>query len=520
MRGKKYTDYTYEWIVNRISKSIDIPCVPIDFRIRAHSAGGAYGAKNLDSSTTGENLQSGTLFYHLDLLITSISQKYDIERIQVGLGLLLLFLLLFFCLERKKKRLIMDAFKNFLKKKKVEKHFKKTGPGQKLASGSNTNVPTLVTGAAQGGGIDRIAASDIAAQAAIKRLYKAEPQISSSQKKIQMIAQRELEEERRRRDPKKAIEELSLDEKRPAQDIREFEHADVIKGVFYTCELLGDDEAMTKPDLMQALEEFLVSQLSCKGEDTVVPAVLLLYSLNRKPVKEVAVDTIGKYLQNIIENPGEQKYRRIRLSNKAYQERVAAAKGGREFLDSVGFEEKLLPPKEGDQPEPFLVMPEDAANDTGRLVTALEMLREGQSVPIKVSRETTIFVLRENERITLPHLPPDFFDLTVDEIRREQQNKTDEMNKNLMLRTREMREKDEKLRQYTYKYTLVRIRLPDRYVLQGTFGCYEPFSAVREYVAKHLANEAALFSLRNPGKGDGPSLLQEYIDAAVPLAAN
>ncbi|KAK6751547.1 hypothetical protein RB195_003133 [Necator americanus] len=539
-----------------------------------------------DSSTTGENLQSGTLFYHLDLLITSISQKYDIERIQVGLGLLLLFLLLFFCLcialawryyspiiinfaikeeqervrrnserdkpekEKSKKRLIMDAFKNFLKKKKVEKHFKKTGPGQKLASGSNTNVPTLVTGAAQGGGIDRIAASDIAAQAAIKRLYKAEPQISSSQKKIQMIAQRELEEERRRRDPKKAIEELSLDEKRPAQDIREFEHADVIKGVFYTCELLGDDEAMTKPDLMQALEEFLVSQLSCKGEDTVVPAVLLLYSLNRKPVKEVAVDTIGKYLQNIIENPGEQKYRRIRLSNKAYQERVAAAKGGREFLDSVGFEEKLLPPKEGDQPEPFLVMPEDAANDTGRLVTALEMLREGQSVPIKVSRETTIFVLRENERITLPHLPPDFFDLTVDEIRREQQNKTDEMNKNLMLRTREMREKDEKLRQYTYKYTLVRIRLPDRYVLQGTFGCYEPFSAVREYVAKHLANEAALFSLRNPGKGgeelvdetkslavlglapavvlhldfdeplDGPSLLQEYIDAAVPLAAN
>ncbi|CAJ0603528.1 unnamed protein product [Cylicocyclus nassatus] len=444
----------------------------------------------------------------------------------------------------------MDAFKNFLKKKKVEKHFKKSGPGQKLDTGSSTPVPSITAGAAQGGGIDRIAASDIAAQAAMKRLYKEPPKISSSQKKIQMIVQRELEEERRRQDPRYAMEQLGLQEKRPGPEVREFEHADVIKGVYFTCELLGGDEAMTKPDLMQALEEFLISHLSTKDEDTVVPAVLLLYSLNKKQPKETAVETIGKYLQNIIENPEEPKFRRIRLSNKAFQERVAAVKGGREFLTAVGFEEKMQPFKEGDEPEPFLVMNEEAALNTGKLIAALEMLRDGQSVPIKVSRETSIFALRENERVPVPRLPPDFFDLTPEEIKREQQMRTEEMNRNLMLRTREMRERDEKLRQYTYKYTLVRIRLPDRYVLQGTFGCYEPLSAVREYVAKYLANEAALFSLRNPVKGgeplgdesktlaalglapavvlhldfdepmDGPSLSQEYIDAAVPLAVH
>ncbi|VDM69825.1 unnamed protein product [Strongylus vulgaris] len=209
----------------------------------------------------------------------------------------------------------------------------------------------------------------------------------------------------------------------------------------------------------------------------------------------------------------------------------------------------MQPFKEGDEPEPFLVISEEAAHDTGRLIAALEMLRDGQSVPIKVSRDTCIFALRENERITLPRLPPDFYDLTAEEIKREQQIRTEELNRTLMLRTKEMRERDEKLRQYTYKYTLIRIRLPDRYVLQGTFGCYEPLSAVREYVSKHLANEAALFSLRNPMKGgeplgdeaktlaalglapavvlhldfnepmNGPSLLQEHIDAAVPLAA-
>ncbi|VDO73186.1 unnamed protein product [Heligmosomoides polygyrus] len=447
----------------------------------------------------------------------------------------------------------MDVFKNFLKKKKVEKHFKRTGPGQRLDA-SSTSTPSIVAGAAQGGGVDRIAASDIAAQAALKRLYKAEPQISSSQKKIQMIAQRELEQERRRQQeqqqPQPDLTALQIEEKRIGPDIREFEHANVIKGVYFTCELLGEDEAMTKPELMQALEDFLTAQLTCEGEDTVIPAVLLLYSLNKKPVREAAVETIGKYLQNIIENPDEPKYRRIRMSNKVFQERVLSAKGGREFLSATGFKEALEPLREGDTPESFLVISQTAASDVGRLVSALSMLREGQSVPIKISRERTVYHVGENERITMPKLPPDFFDLTAEEIRREQQNKTAEVDRMLTIRTREMRERDEKQRQYSYKYTLLRVRLPDRYVLQGTFGCYEPFSAVREFISQHLSNQAALFSLYNPIKGSepltdetkslaalglapaavlhldwdepiaGPSLSQQFIDSAVPLSVS
>ncbi|KAJ1369083.1 PUB domain [Parelaphostrongylus tenuis] len=307
---------------------------------------------------------------------------------------------------------------------------------------------------------------------------------------------------------------------------------------------------MTKTEMMQAIEEFLTSQLLCADEDTVVPAVLLLYSLNKKQPKEVAIETIGKYLQNIIEYPDEPKYRRIRLSNKAYQERVASVKGGPEFLKSVGFEERLEPLKDGDTPEPFLVISEEKINNTARLVTALSLLRDGQSVPIKVSRQTMVYLLRENERINTPKLPNDFFDLTADEIRREQQMRTEDVDRILTLRTREMRERDAKQRQYSYKYTLIRIRLPDRYVLQGTFGCYEPFSSVQEFVAKHLSNASSLFSLCDPGRGsepivdftkslaelglapavvlhldwdepnDGPSLSQKYIDAAVPLTAS
>lgn len=34
---------------------------------------------------------------------------------------------------------------------------------------------------------------------------------------------------------------------------------------------------------------------------------------------QAAVETIAKYLQNIIENPIEAKYRRLRITNKAFQ---------------------------------------------------------------------------------------------------------------------------------------------------------------------------------------------------------
>ncbi|VDL64680.1 unnamed protein product, partial [Nippostrongylus brasiliensis] len=422
-----------------------------------------------DSSSGVGSVQTGFLLRNLDLLVTSISQKYNVERLQVGLGLLLLFLFTFFCLciaiawkyyspvisnytvkeQEERKRLKMDAFKNFLSKKKVDKHFKRSGPGQRLDSGSAA-APSITAGAAQGGGIDRVAASDIAAQAALKRLYKAEPQISSSQKKIQMIAQRELEEERRRRVQEADLSALTVEEKR-GPETKEFEHADVIKGVHFTCELLGEDEVMTKPDLMEALEDFLKTQLSCQNEDAVIPAVLLIYSLNKKPVREAAVETIGKYLQNIIENPEEPKYRRIRISNKVLcgnlknfvietfaeivrsaffrglgTERVACVKGAREFLSAVGFEEKMEPAKEGAAPESFLVVSERTVNDVGRIVDALSMLREGQSVPIKVSRDTTIYRIGENERITMPRLPPDFYDLTAEELKKEQRIKTEE----------------------------------------------------------------------------------------------
>lgn len=91
-------------------------------------------------------------------------------------------------------------------------------------------------------------------------------------------------------------------------------------------------------------------------------------------------------------------------------------------------------------------------DDAGSLIVALECLREGQSVPLKVARNTTvrfigilysvitvlpccyvyeiqIFLLNENQRITSPKLSADFYDLSAAEIKKEQEEMTDHVSK-------------------------------------------------------------------------------------------
>lgn len=392
----------------------------------------------------------------------------------------------------------MDKFKKFLKGKKVDKHFKKQGQGARLGDGNagSSQRSSMVHGSAQDGSnrVDRVAAADVAAQAAYQRmLAKEEPVINHSQKKIRMLAKQELEKEKLQQQSK--ILEEQMDQLRlPSTQIdeREFQHSNVIKGVFYTCDLLPEGTALEKQELHGEIEEFLRQQIIDTEEDAVIPAVMMLYTLNKNDTRMTAVDTICTYLKNIAEFPEEPKYRRIRLTNKAFQERVLKAIGGLEILQAVGFREVL----EGESAERFLVIAEEKAIDTGKICAALDTIRNGERVPIRVARDTRAFRVTEGAKIPSPHLPLEFFDLTSSELAREQQLLKEQADRMTLLRTREMRERDNVLRHYKYKYTLIRIRFPDRFVIQGTFGIYEPIQAMREWIADHVAHPTIPFNLK------------------------
>lgn len=182
----------------------------------------------------------------------------------------------------------MNSFKKFLNKKRVQNHFKKSGEGVRLSSGESSSQPSAHAGAAQGGQIDRVAAADIAAQAAFKRMQKNEPQQNAGKRRIQMIAKRELEEERRQ------VEDLNISGTSSLQQPdreQHLEHSSAISRVLYTSELLGEHHIRSKADLLEDIKNFLSDQISEADDenDKVIAAVLMLYSLNKKHPKEVCV---------------------------------------------------------------------------------------------------------------------------------------------------------------------------------------------------------------------------------------
>ncbi|CAK8560167.1 unnamed protein product [Lathyrus sativus] len=51
-----------------------------------------------------------------------------------------------------------------------------------------------------------------------------------------------------------------------------------------------------------------------------------------------AFETLLVYIGNVVKNPNEEKFRKIRLSNSLFQDRVGSLNGGMEFLELCGFE--------------------------------------------------------------------------------------------------------------------------------------------------------------------------------------
>lgn len=54
------------------------------------------------------------------------------------------------------------------------------------------------------------------------------------------------------------------------------------------------------------------------------------------------IDTLCTYLQNIILHPDEEKYKKIRILNKVFQERVSKIIGASEFLEAAGFTKECI----------------------------------------------------------------------------------------------------------------------------------------------------------------------------------
>ena len=70
--------------------------------------------------------------------------------------------------------------------------------------------------------------------------------------------------------------------------------------------------------LVQITESIEVALRSHYEEDPLDASIHMIYTLNKEPLRKLGLETLQKYLTNLMDNPNDQKYRRIRTTNKVF----------------------------------------------------------------------------------------------------------------------------------------------------------------------------------------------------------
>ncbi|KAM6189470.1 UBX domain-containing protein 6 [Sarcoramphus papa] len=378
--------------------------------------------------------------------------------------------------------------RKFFQEIKADLKFKTAGPGQKLSEPSRVPKEKPKAEAAPKPRQGPTDEAQMAAAAALARMeLKPKAKLPSSQEAIKNQVRKELMAEA-------AASERGLSaEKEDLASPDKGAPAPSVSGVYFICPLTG---AVVKKDKKEKhLREAIQSYFSV---DPVAASIMEIHTFNKDREKvRVGVETMAKYLDNIYLHPEEEKYRKIKLQNKVFQERISCLEGIHRFFQAIGFETKTLPVPGQETTEEYYVLKEDMLTKLEDLKDYKEQLLSSEPVRAQLDRQLCVF--KPSPEAARFELPNDFYNLTVEEIKREQRLRTEAVEKASMLRTRAMREKEEQREMRKYNYTLVRVRFPDGYILQGTFYARESVSVLYNFVREALRDDWLPFELLGPG---------------------
>nr|XP_046247666.1 UBX domain-containing protein 6 isoform X1 [Scatophagus argus] len=385
--------------------------------------------------------------------------------------------------------------KKFFDDIKKDIKFKSAGPGKKLTEETSTKPDrTQSSSSTKNNRHVPSEGAQMAGAAALARIEQRQrPKVHTSQDAIRSQVKRELEAEAAvlaEKDKVAAAEGSKVPVKDPASLS--------VSGVYFTCPLTG--ATLTKSEREAHIKEAILMRFE---EDAVEASVMMVHTFNKDREKvKAAVDIISKYVDNICKNPTEEKYRKIKLSNKVFQEKVRCVEGSREFLQALDFTSVMLPVEGQEEEEEFLVLLEQSPDALELMKERRDRLQRGEPVRAQLDRQPQAF--RPSPNAQRFELPPEFYNLTMEELKKEQQQRSDLVEKNAMLRTKAMREKEEQRERRKYNYTLLRIRLPDGNLLQGTFYAWDRLSVVYGFVRESLVDGWQPFELIAPGSQKVP----------------
>ncbi|XP_022115541.2 UBX domain-containing protein 6 [Pieris rapae] len=381
-----------------------------------------------------------------------------------------------------------DKIKKFFQKKKADAKFKLAGPGHRLSESSISNQSVVKKEAfvVKRSGLSE--ESKIAADAALARLQQKRdnPAFNTSLAAIKAQVKRELENEESH---SKSVQPAVPKERQEIET--ELPGNFAASGVFFKCPIISND-ILPRDEWKQNIKKFLYEQLE---EERGLTACLIIQSCNNNREKiDTCVETLCKYLENIITYPEEEKYQKIRMSNRAFCDRVQPIEGALDLLLAAGFVEQKMD-NNGVQ-EDYLVFQKDNVPSIESLTTLIDALRSAE--PIQLELDRNLQVLLPSQAANKVQLPPSFYALSMEEIKREQKLRAEAIEKSQMLRTKAMREKDELREMRKYKFAIIRIRFPDGILLQGTFSVYERYMEIHEFVQENLEHSGLPFILNTP----------------------
>lgn len=379
--------------------------------------------------------------------------------------------------------------RKFFQEIKADLKFRSAGPGQKLSEPARVPKEKPKAEAApkpRHGPTDEAQMAAAAALARMELKPKAKP--PSSQGAIKNQVRKELMAEAAAN-----VKGVSADQEDPAFSDKETAAEPSVSGVYFICPLTST--VVRKDEKEKHIREAIKSYFSV---DPVAASIMEIHTLNKDREKvRVGVETMAKYLDNIYLHPEEEKYQKIKLQNKVFQERINCLEGIHRFFQSVGFETRTLPVPGQDTTEEYYVLKEEMLTKLEDLKDYKEQLLSCEPLRLQLDRQLCVF--KPSPEAARFELPNDFYNLTAEEIKREQRLRTEAVEKASMLRTRAMREKEEQREMRKYNYTLLRVRLPDGYLLQGTFYAREPVSVLYNFVREALRDNWLPFELLGPG---------------------
>lgn len=258
-----------------------------------------------------------------------------------------------------------------------------------------------------------------------------------------------------------------------------------VQGVYFRCPMISE-EILSKKEWRVKIKKFLYEQLT---EEPGLTACLIIVNCNVKDKAEACIETLRKYLENIVNNPNEEKYHKIRLSNRIYTEKVQNIEGSFEFLQAAGFKEETI---DDDQ---FLRWSKENVDNIDQLNILLDGLSCAETLNLELDRNIQVLLPSQARRV---ELPSDFYRISPEEIKKEQELRLNAIEAAQVLKTKAMRERDELRTVNRYRYALIRVRLPNGLYLQGTFNVYEKLTEIYDFVQSCLKDEVGEFSLIAP----------------------